>query len=144
MTKIQKLTNFFTEKMTQDLKKFLIDTHIFIWAMDNSPRLTKIIKDLISNPKNEVYLSVVSIWEIMIKRSSGNLKTPAKIIEGIKAAGFDILPIEAEHALALEQLPDYHKDPFDRMLIAQARSENMVLITSDSKIWKYGQKILKA
>ncbi len=124
--------------------KYLLDTHVFIWAMEGSKRLKKDIKNEISNSKNKIFVSVVTIWEISIKRSLKKLKTPFDIEAAIKKTDLQIIPIQITHALAVEKLPLHHKDPFDRILISQARVENLTLITSDQKIWKYNLKLLKA
>lgn len=124
--------------------KYLLDTHVFIWAMEGSKRLKKDIKNEISNSKNKIFVSVVTIWEISIKRSLKKLKTPFDIEASIKKTDLQIIPIQITHALAVEKLPLHHKDPFDRILISQAKVENLTLITSDQKIWKYNLKLLKA
>lgn len=124
---------------------YLLDTSVFIWLMEKSPRLSQKLFDLLGNPKIQVSVSVASIWEIVIKRKKTPLRVPQDIIKGIKSVNFLILPIEAYHVMEIEKLPDYHKDPFDRMLVAQARTENLTLITSDKKIWrKYKVSLLKA
>ena len=118
---------------------YLIDTHIFIWLMENSKKVSPRIKTLLSSPSINVFISIVSIWEIVIKQTKGQLKTPKNIEESIHKAGFKILPIEISHVLGLKELPLHHKDPYDRMLISQAQAESLTLITSDVKIWKYEQ-----
>ena len=86
--------------------------------MEKNKQLDKGLYDLLNNAWNQIFLSVVSIWEIVIKKSKGKLKIARDLEEGVKLSGFDVLPIEISHALALEKLPVFHKDPFDRMLIA--------------------------
>lgn len=122
---------------------FLLDTQIFIWWMEKSPRLSNELLKLLNDPQDQILLSVASVWEMVIKKGKKKLKTPKDIEGGIKASGFSILPIEISHVLAVEKLPLYHKDPFDRVLVAQAQAENLTLITSDQKIWKYSINILK-
>lgn len=124
--------------------RYLIDTHIFIWWMERSSRLSKDIFDLLNNPQNKVFLSAASIWEIVIKKAKKKLKTPKDVEGGIKASGFIPINIEMLHVLEVEKLPIYHNDPFDRILISQARVENLTFITSDKKIWKYNLPMLKA
>lgn len=116
---------------------YLLDTHIFIWGMEESIRLSKDIKLKISDPSNKVFISVATVWEIIIKRAKKGLNVPKDIVGGIKASGFQLLSIEVAHVLEVEKLPLYHKDPFDRILIAQAKVENLTLITSDQKFQKY-------
>lgn len=125
-------------------KRFLVDTNIFIWWMEKSNRLGKNIFTLVNDPQNLIFLSVASILEIVIKRAKKKLKIPKDIDTGLRESGFRTLPIEFAHALEFEKLPSYHKDPFDRLLISQARVENLTLITSDEKIWRYDLPVLKA
>lgn len=126
--------------------KYLLDTHFLIWLMEDSKKVSSEVKLLVKNPANEIFVSVVTVWEIVIKRAKGRLKTPKDIRGGINEAGFKILPIEISHALEVEKLPLFkeHQDPFDRMLIAQAKTEGLTLVTSDPKIWKYKIALLKA
>lgn len=124
-------------------RAYLLDTNIFIWLMEKSPRISQDLYRLLANPKVQVFVSVASIWEIVIKRKKTPLKVPRDIIRGIQSVNFSILPIEAQHVVGTEKLPDYHKDPFDRILVAQARAEKLYLITADKKIWKYKAPLLK-
>ena len=116
---------------------FLMDTHIFIWAMEGGKKLPLKTKDILQNSENEIFLSVASVWEIVIKQAKGRLRTPRNVEESVRQTGFNILPIEISHALEVAKLPSYHNDPFDRMLIAQAKVEKLNLITADQKIKKY-------
>lgn len=124
-------------------KGYLIDTHIFIWLMEKSPRIQKDLFIHLQNPHIPVFLSIANIWEIVIKRSKKPLRVPKDLMRSIKATNLLILPIEARHVLGIEKLPLHHKDPFDRILIAQAKAEDLTLITHDKKIWKYDVSILK-
>lgn len=137
--KTNKSTNF---SMAQN-NAYLLDTQIFLWWMTNDQRLTSKIKKILSDPHRLIYLSVASVWEIIIKQQIGKLTLPHNLLLTIKNCGFDLLAIELEHALEIQNLPDYHKDPFDRLLIAQAISEKLTLITSDAKIWKYQLNVHK-
>lgn len=123
--------------------RYLIDTHIFIWWMEESKRLSEEILNLLNNPQNEIFLSAASIWEIIIKKVKKKLKTPKDIERGIKASGFTPISIEMLHVLGIERLPLHHNDPFDRIIISQAKTENLTLITADKKIWKYDLPMLK-
>lgn len=123
--------------------RYLLDTHIFIWWMEKNRRLPKDIFNLLNNPQNQIFLSVASVWEIVIKKAKKKLKTPKDVEGGIKASGFIAINIEISHVLGVEKLPMYHDDPFDRILISQARVENLTFITSDTKIWKYDLPLLK-
>ncbi len=126
--------------------KYLLDTHILIWLAEDSKQAFK-IKRLLQDINTEVFVSVATIWELVIKKAKGKLDTP-KDIEGlIDKSGFTVLPIEISHVLAVGQLPTYkdHSDPFDRILVSQAKAEGLTLITSDPKIWKYKQiSLIKA
>src|SRR5690554_3169346 len=102
---------------------FLIDTHIFLWFLGNDSRLTKNVLNLLEDPTHTVYLSTASIWEIVLKVSVGKLQIPNNLNIAIEASGFTLLPVELSHVLNLRQLPMHHKDPFDRLLVAQALSE---------------------
>lgn len=122
---------------------FLLDTQIFIWWMEKSDRLSKSIINLLRNPQNKIFLSVASVWEMVIKKAKQKLKLPKDIETGIKASGFEILSIEITHVLGIEKLPAFHQDPFDRMLISQSQIEKLRLISSDKKIWKYDVATLR-
>lgn len=114
--------------------------------MEDSKKASSEVKSIVKNPANEIFVSVVTVWEVVIKRAKGRLKAPKDIRGGINEAGFKTLPIEISHALEVEKLPllPGHQDPFDRMLVAQAKVEGLTLITSDPKIWKYRVSLLKA
>ncbi len=125
--------------------RLLLDTHIALWAITDSPKLGKIARDLILAPQNTVFVSAASVWEIAIKHSLGRGDMPvsgARATELFVASGYSLLPIGAEHAAAVEALPPLHADPFDRLLVAQARSEPLRLLTRDSMVATYGSDIL--
>ncbi len=119
----------------------LIDTHTFLWWNDNHPNLSLPARQTIQDPANTIYLSVVSVWEIIIKAQTGklvfNLPPEAYIRKHVQANNFALLPILFEHALEVYNLPPIHRDPFDRILIAQSRSENMPIVTMDALIQQY-------
>lgn len=122
---------------------YLIDTQIFIWGMENSTRLSTQVKEILKDPTNQVYLSVASIWEIVIKVAKNKLKVPKDIEASIQNSEFKILDIDLNHVLGISKLPSIHEDPFDRIIISQTQVEGLTLITSDSKIWRYKVKLLK-
>ena len=124
--------------------RYLIDTQIFIWLMEDSKKVPPEIRTLLQDSSINVFISIANIWEIVIKQAKGRLKTPEDIEISINKVGFKVLPIEVYHVLGLRRLPDYHRDPFDRILTAQALAEDLTLITSDKKIWKYNLKLIKA
>lgn len=123
--------------------KYLLDTHIFIWAMEKNKRLTQDIKAIISDPNHKVFVSIATVWEIILKKRKG-LKIPKDIVGGIQKSNFILLPIDVNHVLGVEKLPNFHKDPFDRILISQAKAERLTLITCDPKIKKYKLSLISA
>jgi len=122
--------------------KIIIDTHIFLWAISNPSKLAKKHREEIETPTNIVYVSSISITELMIKGSIGKLEINFDPIEIAKQSGFELLDFSAEDALALKKLPFHHKDPFDRMLISQALNRKFHLMTNDEKITKYNCRLL--
>ena len=122
----------------------LLDTHVLIWTLEDNPTLSVSARDAIVNGANIVFVSSVSIWEIRIKKALGKLDVPDDLLEQIKLHRFTELAINFEHAYSAGDLPDIHKDPFDRMLIAQAKIEKLTLVTRDGFIPKYDVKTLKA
>ena len=116
---------------------YLIDTHILLWWFENSSKITKQVKKIIENPDHQIFVSSVSVWEIVIKCSLKKLEAPDNLIEMIHNHSFDELPVRFQHAKSLEKLPKHHNDPFDRLLIAQCLAENLTFISADSQIKKY-------
>ena len=124
-------------------KGFLLDTNIFIWLMEKNKRIPSDFVSIVQSPQNPVFLSVASIWEMVLKKGKGRLKIPKNIEKDVGTAGFAIIAIDTSHVLGVQELPRYHKDPFDRLLIAQAKVENLILLTVDPKIKKYDIKTLE-
>lgn len=121
--------------------KLLLDTHIYLWWLIDSPALSQPARDLIRDA-DQVYLSVVSIWEAGIKWRAGKLPVvPGLLVEGMRDSGLTSLPINLAHTLQLSQLPDHHRDPFDRMLVAQAMTEPMFLLTSNQVLARYTELV---
>ncbi len=123
----------------------LLDTHILIWFLEGSKLLSKSRRQIISNPQNDVFVSIASLWETAIKISVGKLtlKQPlANVIKQIIVQDIEILPIMPEHTLQVSTLPFHHRDPFDRLIIAQAQIENLMIISDDSNFGSYGIKLL--
>jgi PIN domain nuclease of toxin-antitoxin system len=120
--------------------KYLLDTHTFIW-MDNEPeKLSSSAHNAIRGLENSAFLSLASIWEMQIKLQAGRLRlrtSLAQIIQDQRRNGIELLSISLPHILALGELADHHRDPFDRILIAQARVEDLTLITRDPSIAQY-------
>lgn len=121
----------------------LLDTHVFLWAVGNDSQLSPQARAAIIDGHNTVFVSAVTAWEIAIKKSIGKLKLPAgDYLEELRLHRFTPLAITTEHALATELLPPHHRDPFDRMLIAQAQIEQLTLITRDQKLKAYDIPII--
>ena len=122
----------------------LLDTHVLIWVFEDNPTLSSVARDAIIDAGNMVFVSSVSVWEIGIKKALGKLVVPDNLLELVKQHRFTELAINFEHADYVNHLPDIHKDPFDRMLIAQASIEKLTLVTRDGLIPQYSVKCLKA
>ena len=122
--------------------KILIDTHIFLWMLSCPEKINDKRRYELESPANEVFLSAMSIAELMIKSSIGKINIEFDPIEMMKKMQIDVLDFAGIHAMALGELPFYHKDPFDRMIIAQALVNKFVLMSDDSKFLKYNCKII--
>ena len=124
--------------------KLLLDTHLLLWAAGNPERLSKKARALIEKDEHELFFSSASLWEIVIKRNLGrdDFKADARILRrGLLDNGYSELPIASDHVVAVDGLPQHHKDPFDRVLVAQAIVEGITLVTSDPTVAKYGGSI---
>lgn len=125
--------------------KLLLDTHLLLWAAEDSPRLSPAARALINDPANDLIFSAASLWEIAIKRNLGrdDFKVEPRVLRrGLVDNGYTELPITGEHTLTLDLLPPLHRDPFDRILVAQALSEGFLLLTVDSWVAQYPGPIL--
>lgn len=126
------------------MARYLLDTHAFLWAVNGDPRLSPSVAALIRHPDNASYVSVGSIWEIVIKVGIGKMPVLSKDPDVLAdEAGLRMLDIGIAHAKQVANLPHHHRDPFDRMLIAQAQVEGLILITDDWKIERYGTPTLR-
>ena len=123
--------------------KLLLDTHALIWWLKKDPNLFQGAKKAISNPDNLVFISAASAWEIAIKKSLGKLDVPDDLEIQIEKHNFQSLPITITHGVAVGKLPWHHKDPFDRIIIAQAICESMTIITRDKKFNYYNVSVRK-
>ncbi len=124
--------------------RLLVDTHLVLWAAAKSRRLPREARRLLENPANEVFYSAASLWEIAIKaglRRSDFRVDLALLRRALAAMDFVELPVSGAHAERLATLPPFHKDPFDRMLVAQSLSEPLVLLTNDQMLAAYGEGI---
>ena len=126
--------------------KLLLDTHLLLWALDASPQLSRTARRLIADEENELYFSVISLWEIVIKNGRGkrDFNFDASLVRReLKENDYDELAVRGDHALAVGTLPPIHRDPFDRLLIAQAIVEGITLLTVDPAIARYPGPIRK-
>ena len=117
--------------------KLLIDTPVLVWAATGDPKLCSAAVKLIDDDANTLYFSAASIWELTIKGAERTGIIPRVLRKALLEAGYLELPITAEHGLAVEALPNHHRDPFDRIMVAQALSEGFVLVTHDSTLQAY-------
>ena len=126
--------------------KVLLDTHAFLWWITDDQRLSLRAREIISEGENEVFVSAATGWEIAIKAQIGRLGLPTElqqfIVEQLKINAIKSLPIEMRHALHISTLPAHHRDPFDRMLVAQAQLENLPILSADPDIGKYDVKVI--
>jgi len=120
--------------------RLLLDTHLLVWAMGEPERLPAGCVAMLEDPSNSLVFSVASLWELVIKQALGrpdfNLE-PSLLRQALLDGGWQELPIEASHALAVSHLPPLHRDPFDRLLLAQAQVEGLLLLTADSQLSLY-------
>ena len=127
--------------------KLLLDTHVLLWAAAEPDRLKEPVREMLSDPDNELFFSAASIWEVAIKSGLGRPEfsvDPNLLRRGLVDRGYLELAISAAHAAAVMELPPLHKDPFDRLIVAQARHEGFLLLTADGMVAAYGGSILFA
>ena len=124
----------------------ILDTHVFLWWNMDDPQLSNSVREIIADGRNELFLSAASAWEIAIKAGRGRLSLPVQpqqyVAERLVLHGFQPLPITPSHALQVSVLPDHHRDPFDRLLVAQGQLEDMPILTADPMIARYDVKTL--
>ncbi|MTJ50779.1 type II toxin-antitoxin system VapC family toxin [Dolichospermum sp. UHCC 0259] len=121
---------------------FLLDTHILLWFLENDSKLSNQVREVITNRENLIFVSAISAWEISIKQSLGKLIAPSNLEEALRFSNLEILAMTLAHGIKVADLPMYHKDPFDRMLIAQALVEGLTIITVDQKFKFYDVPLL--
>jgi PIN domain nuclease of toxin-antitoxin system len=121
--------------------KLLLDTHILLWWLTDDAALPPPARELIADPENAIFVSAVSLWEIWLKHSLGKLHLPADFDARLAAEGFESLPLAARHTREIATLPWHHRDPFDRMLVAQARCTGLQLLTADRSLVAYGDMV---
>lgn len=121
--------------------RLLLDTHAFLWAIAEQSRLSDRVRGWLEDGNNEAWVSIASIWEIAIKAGLGRLRLPSDLggflATQLVVSSFQVLPIALEHAVAVRDLPLHHRDPFDRLLIAQSRAEGLALVSRDARLKAY-------
>jgi PIN domain nuclease of toxin-antitoxin system len=121
--------------------RLLVDTHALLWWLADDPGLSPAARDTIAERTNEPLVSTASVWEIAIKRSLGKLEVPDDLPDRISENGFDWLAVAPQHAWQVGELPAHHRDPFDRLLIAQALVEGLPVVTADARFGAYGVEV---
>ena len=124
----------------------LLDTHLLLWAASAPERLSNTARDLLLDPANQLVFSAASLWEVSIKRALGRADfnvDPRRLWRMLLVSGYRELPVTSEHGVAVIDLPPLHKDPFDRILVAQARAEDLQLLTVDNAVASYGAGVRK-
>ena len=126
--------------------KVLIDTHVFLWSIASPKKLSSRARSVIESGNNQVFLSVASLWEIVIKVQVGKLSLPDHaeryLRRRIAETDIEVLPITAEHTLKLFSIPDHHRDPFDRILVAQSLEEQIAIVTADTAVTRYSVQVI--
>jgi PIN domain nuclease of toxin-antitoxin system len=122
--------------------RFLVDTHALLWALGEPGTLSREARGALADPSNLIVVSSASLWECAVKASIGKLDLPEDFFDSIPEAGYEVMPIRIPHLNVYRTLPMHHRDPFDRMLVAQARAEALTLISRDPNIAKYDVAVL--
>ena len=126
------------------MRRLLLDTHAFIWWVSGNESLGPVARGLIANVDNQIFVSAATVWEMSIKQQLGKLIAPADLESVVERSGFGSLSIGLFHAQQAGSLPMHHRDPFDRMLIAQAQAEGLTIVTQDSAFPAYGVRLIEA
>ena len=126
------------------MERFLLDTHALLWTLTEPRKLSTLARTALEDAQNDVFVSPVSVWEIAVKRALGKLQAPDNLEASIKEQGFTPLSLTFFHAEQAGALSPHHGDPFDRMLVAQAQAEGLILVTRDARIPLYGVRTLTA
>ena len=121
---------------------YLLDSHVLLWWLEDSPRIGAALHGTLGDPQVRVLVSAASVWEIGIKQALGKLRAPESVLDLLQDEGFEELAITARHAAAAARLPTLHRDPFDRMLVAQAHLDKLTLVTHDEAIRAYEVDVL--
>ena len=126
------------------MQRLLLDTHALVWWLSDVSRLSQAARAAIAEPRNDIFVSAISGWEIAVKRAKGRMTAPDHLSAMVEERGFNHLPLTFHHAEQAGLLPMHHRDPFDRLLVAQAQAEGLVLVTRDARIPCYGIRTLTA
>lgn len=126
------------------MRRLLLDTHALVWWASDHKRLATRAHAAIANPRNRVFVSAISAWEIGVKMAKGHIEAPDNLAAVVEEKGFEHLPLTFHHAELAAQLPMHHRDPFDRFLIAQAQIEGLTIVTRDARIPLYGVRTMQA
>lgn len=125
--------------------RLLLDTHVVLWSVEAPRRLGPAVRADLADRSHEVLVSVIALWELATKRAIGKVQLDvAEVAEELRSQDIDLLPVRPEHASAVADLPLHHRDPFDRMLVAQARHEGLTLVTADRRLEAYSVAVLRA
>ena len=124
------------------MSTLLLDTHVILWWRGDYKRISERAQDAIADPGHVLLFSAASIWEMAIKQATGKLRMPPNVVDTLKQRGFSELQMSSRHGLIAGALPAHHGDPFDRMLVAQAQSERLTLVTNDARIAAYDVPVL--
>jgi PIN domain nuclease of toxin-antitoxin system len=124
--------------------RLLLDSNAYIWAITRPSELSAAARTAIEDPENDRFVSVACLWEMIIKRSGGKLSLPDNYMDGVEHLGATLLPIAVSHLKQVQLLPPRHRDPFDRIMIAQAMIENLTIVTRDRAFRVYGVPLLAA
>ncbi|MDE2978875.1 MAG: type II toxin-antitoxin system VapC family toxin [Acidobacteriota bacterium] len=126
------------------MERLLLDTHAFLWCLSETGRLRTASRAAIEDPRNQIFVSAISAWEITVKRLKGKMEAPDDLAVLVDEKGFAHLPLTFHHAELAARLPRLHKDPFDRFLIAQAQAEGLTVVTRDAHFPLYGVRTVRA
>jgi PIN domain nuclease of toxin-antitoxin system len=124
--------------------RLLLDTHVVVWAFAKPDRLSANALEIISSEENSVFVSIVTPWELAIKRALRRIETPDDLNERLEGSRFELLPVTIRHTSAVAAMLHHHRDPFDRMLVAQAQIEGMTLVSDDRKLRRYPVSLVPA
>ena len=126
------------------MERLLLDTHAFLWWISDDSLLQRAAHAAIANPRNQIFVSALTAWEITFKRLRGQMDAPDNLASMVDEKGFTHLPLTFHHAELAARLPQHHKDPFDRFLIAQAQAEGLTVVTRDAHLPRYGIRTIRA